>query len=444
MKGLKDAFWLGRPGAEALFEVNPSAWGPTNRALKSVSQAIDGTVTAVTMSRHRPVFTLSGNYCSDAQLSQLRSLAAMDDTPLIFQPLDFNVGPTLNGQPVPWPFSSFFECWLERVTPDSTTVLTLPSNSFLRASQLRTAAGYGPTTRIQGIWDSYPTSPALYQRTGSGTERYAVSAGAGTAYSQNFDGLAIGDLAGQVDGGQLWTKIVGGVNDTFDVTAVSPITGTRSLRMLGIGNRMYRRPFGFSATSAVFTFKAKMLDVDGWNVVFAAADIPVSAPTSSFAGSTAGVRFRGIGGGRVELAGSHDSDGTIQTTTGLVSLAGSISQVRTFQLELFDGVCTLSVDGIQIGSIQSGIKSFDRVLLGGAGYNPFDSGRVDDFIFYATNGAYNHATRQITLTTPLSDLTPRWVTYQNVAIACLMIEVPSTREGGWVDFSRYDVELRGA
>jgi len=163
-------FKLGRPGAEATFEVNPTAVDWNHAALKDQDRALDGALQSVTLSKDRPSIKISGNYITPAQFNQFKSLMIIDDTLLNFIYTDFT------GDDIP-------ETWEERVIAATTSTIIIPETSALLASKLSVDAGGATLAQMVGIWAAYAAG-----RTGTGTNLWTGHGSySDTAYTITFD-----------------------------------------------------------------------------------------------------------------------------------------------------------------------------------------------------------------------------------------------------------------
>ena len=146
-------FQLGRPNATVAFEINPDGLTWDDLKLGDVTRGADGTLNAVTVSRDRPTARLRGAYITPVFWNQLRALMMIDDTPLVFKPMDDTDTQRL-------------EMWQERCVPTSLTAIPVADNSMLRGSALQVAAGGATAITLAGVWSAYN---AAVGATGGGT-----------------------------------------------------------------------------------------------------------------------------------------------------------------------------------------------------------------------------------------------------------------------------------
>lgn len=419
-------FKLGRPAVEGTFEINPSAMTFDERKLVDVGRAIDGSLTAVALSRSRPVFPINGNYITPAMLNQLRSLAMIDDTFLVFEPqADFDLDASAPAVPNNFGTSPFgspqvFETWQERVVPDSLTQLTLPPDSWTRGDQLRAAFPGLPMIRIVSVADTYRANSGFsFPRVGT-TERYDI-AGV-NSYVQSFDALALGNLNGVVDNAIAWAKIVGGGGDTIFVNAVAPIAGPQDLLITGVP--IYRRTFGFNVASFRYTY-AFLQGAEASVAFGSGADI------AAFTSAPLWVR---VFGGFIQIKSNGSPTQTIAYALPGVS--------HSLTVEFFNGAVVIYLDGVFFARTRCSTYTFDRLFIGA--FSGLGGGHLDSFSEQNTNGSFNHATSVITFETALPNLNARFVTFQATGLAAHLKGVPGRTEGGMVDVWRYDLEIEGA
>lgn len=426
-------FKLGRPGAESLFEINPGAvqWDMT--PLKDIAPGGDGTMNATGSSRDRPRVRITGNYITPLMANKLRSIAMIDDTPLVFEAVN------TTGAMV-------FESLQERIVPTSTTSIVIPPNSYTRGSQLRAAAGGATMLTPVGIWRTFTAD----SREGGGVNYFNSP----TTYSEFFDSLATADLNGQVSGGTAWAKIAGLGTWSIDVTPTVPISGTKSARAnfasgTSGSSPRYRRVTTFPATYAL-SWKMRLLGTAGF-ADGASMELGAWAGDAFTTGNTSW-RFQlmaTVGSPPFRWNIFTDSSLSVPVATGALA---SPATPFDFTVSRAGTTLTFRISGAVVHTATQ-VNAPDRMILGASpstltGVPVFGlAGAWDDLILSSGSGggSYAPSTGILTPGTALPDLSPVYVTYQSTGIAALLSGVPTRAEGGWVDFWRYpDVEIIGA
>lgn len=418
-------FKLGRPGAEALFEINPSALQWNMQPLADRARGGDGTLNKTTSSRDRPNVRLTGNYVTADLANKLRSIAMIDDTPLVFEVTDGAAGMYLGS-------------WQERIIPTSTTAVVIPANSYTRGAALRAAAGGSALLTPTGIWRSYVAD----SQSGGGINYFSLA----TTFSEFFDSLVNGDLDGQ-GAGTPWVKISGLATWRIDVSATDPISGTKSARANFISGTSgaeprYRRLTTFPADYSM-AWKMRMHPITAFGTMELQA-----MNADSFLAANTSWRFRlaSVGASPVFRWQIYNH------TSSVVPVAeGAIASAPTspydFLVSRSGTTLTLSFAGQVVHSFTQSVAP-DRLVMHATGATPAGlHGAWDDFLLSggASGGSYNAATSTIVPGTALPDLSPVFVTYQATGIAADLVGVPMRADAGWVDFWRYpDVEIMGA
>lgn len=408
---------LGRPGAEQTFDTNAAVLEWTPRRVADFRRGLDGSGIDLTASRNRPTFHLSGNFVTPAMRKTLESLIMVDDTPLIFRPFD------LTG-------ALMWESIQEWVYPMSLTQLRIPPNSYLEAARVLAGVGAPTTVQMVGVWQTY----APDSESGSGTNYlYPV------IYTEGFEGMILGDIVGQ----DSWVLLGGDPWIRMNVENADVIAGTKSLRWENptlvnpTQGYQIRRiiPAWLTSPSYVFRMKIRANTITSATNVYAVYnDLLQGMFRLSFLTATSGqfaVTFY-VGGGPI---GSQ------------LGLPGG-STVHDVIVTVSPGAVTATVDGLPLGTWAGGQVAVDRLVIastcGGGGYGPFASGHTfDEFSIVGTPGAYDLATRILTLGASLPVIAPCFVSYKASAAAVRAALIPLTVQGGWLDTSKYDLDGEG-
>lgn len=415
----RSQFKLGRPNLESLFEINPSTLDWTMQRLADETRGLDGSLNVVTVSRDRPEIRMEGNYVTDRMVNMLRSLAMIDDTPLVFEPSE-NILAAAPG----------FEVWQERITPVSTTAIRIPRNSYTRGSLLRVAGGGSSMLTPVGIWTGY----AADSRSGAGTN-YWTSV---TMYVETCEALTVADLNGQ-GSGTAWVKISGGASHAIVVSATSPLAGLKSMRSSSAGTgpvgARYRRLLTFPGGDYVVSWKMRLDPARNAGVSFSADNADgFTNPTNSW-------YFSIVKDG--SLAKSSVGIGsTVLNQTFLPS------QTATYlcQVSRISGTLSFSIDATALASSAETVTP-DRIQIftGGVLASGEASGWDDLTLAGTGTGSYNALTETITPGTALPSLAPVYVTYASSGLAVRLKTIPAHSEAGWIDFWRTaGLELLGA
>lgn len=407
-------FKLGRPNQEALFEINPSAMTFDERKLVDTGRAIDGSLTAVTQSRFRPVFPINGNYVSPAFLNQLRSLVGIDDTFLVFEPLD------LTGNQI-------FENMTERVIPSDLTHVPIPDNSYLRGSALRVAAGGASTITPIGLWSA---PGAAGGATGQGPNLLLGGTGA-PIFSTGFEAPTYTVPANPLAGQDLWTNVVAPA--TTAITVAGPLTGLQSVKSFAAAGTSPtdQRLFPLTAQpwQAQIQFQLSMAGA-GANATWVIAPAPFPGGVSVSV--------------NLDIAGVL----TLGNSTGPMVVIPAFVQVAPylFTVQVTGGVATVFYNGAVVGSFAVALTSARAALLQATSAVGTTNALWDQLNIQTLGVAstYDDANRQLILANALPNLNPLFVTYQATAIAAHLKGVPGRTEGGMVDVWRYDLEIEGA
>lgn len=407
-------FKLGRPNQEALFEVNPSAMTFDERKLVDVGRAVDGSLTAVTLSRSRPVFPINGNYISPAFLNQLRALAMIDDTFLVFEPID------LTGNQI-------FENYTERVIPSAVLTVPIPDNSALRGSALRVAAGGASTVALVGLWDL----PGLTGgRIGQGPNLLLGGTGA-PIFSTGFEAPTYTVPANPLAGQDLWSNVVAPL--TTLVSIAGPLTGLQSAKSFAAAGTSPADQRTFAPVAQPYQVEMQM------QLTMAAA-----GGTSSF--SLTPTVFPAV---TVKVLLDIGGTLTISNAGVPVLVAPGFVQVAPFlwRIQVIAGVGTVFYNGLPLVSFAMATTTTAGVVIQATSAVGTTNALWDQFKIQAMDvsaSTYDDANRKVLLANALPNLNPRFLTYAFTALAVHLKGVPGRTEGGMVDVWRYDLEIEGA
>lgn len=389
-------FKIGRPALEHLFEVNPASADFDHQRIDDSGRGLTGRLLVVTTSRDRPSIRLTGNYLPPRMLNMLRHLPRIDDTPLVFEPID-STG------------NQVFEVWQDKLTPLTTTTLRLAEDSYQRAAELRANAGGATVLAPAGVWRQY-----LANSSEGGGTNYWFSA---STYSDDFDARVLGDLAGQ----DSWVDLIGG--GLLVVSNLLPIAGTKSVRInhpAGPGVAVYRRLLTFPGGDYSFRFKMRW-DGGSQMLTRASSSDSIMASTNSWE----------------VLANGSLGQLNISVKVGSVSPAiivpiSGLNTPHSFEVRRVAGILSFNVDEVQIYSAAETVAP-NRIMMAAGNVGGPELGSAWDDLALSTTGTgtYNAITNLLTLGTPLPDLSPVYCTFRATAFACEVSRIPARTEGGW-------------
>jgi len=150
-------FYLGRPGYELTFDINPRQFEIRSTQIAARKRTISGHLKKWVYRTSFPTLTLQSEYFTFSEYCRMQSLLAVTDTMLSFK--------VRNGD---------LQTSLEICYPDSATALPIRENSAVLLSAALVAAGAAGSVSIDGIYDN----PA-----GTGTNYYTGGSYADATYT---------------------------------------------------------------------------------------------------------------------------------------------------------------------------------------------------------------------------------------------------------------------
>jgi len=418
-------FKLGRPGAEASFEINPAGYDNNDLRIADHSRAVDGSFISIEASHNRPTLRLSGNYITADFWNALRGLLIIGDTFLIFEPHD------LTG-------TQWYGSRQDRVVPTLTTSVTLPSDSYTRGAQLRAAAVAAPTLFVQGVWRTYQPGES-----GAGTNYFL-----GTyTYSQNFNALLDADLNAQ--DGYVGLVYVGGSQDIRVVTDAT-IEGTKCLQVraggaAGANYCIYCRQTTTLYDAYTVSWRGRIVPTGFSSITNVSANSAIGTSMTGIPAITAGAPWT------VEQLEVGNTEYAQLFLGATLVLTYQMNPVSTFTNHLYEIIVSGTTITFRIDSVVRYAGTLartycDKIKL--AGFSTYASSllisKQDTITVTNDRGSYDPATRILTLGTPLPDLSPVFLTFRSTALAVHMHQVPAKTQGGWINLWKYDLELEGA
>jgi len=156
MSGWFSQFWLGIPGYEYYFDVNPESVSMDEGPIAVLKRNLAGDLKKSILRSSIPIIRLNSSYLTLAQRNQFASLASIDYSFLSFQCRDD------------------FQTWSERSIPIDASHVKLQNNSATKLSALLAAGGFTPIITIQSVYN-VPTGylGSLYGQNGFGFGGYA-------------------------------------------------------------------------------------------------------------------------------------------------------------------------------------------------------------------------------------------------------------------------------
>lgn len=140
-------FKLGVPGSEITFDLNPAAMNSTEGPVSVVNENLAANLRKDIVKTFRPRATINSNYLTLAQRQQFLSLTCLPDF-LSFQTRD------------DWSF-------MERDTPDSTSEVTIRSNSITLLDKALNDVSAGVNLTITGVFTDIGMAGTNYYTGGS-------------------------------------------------------------------------------------------------------------------------------------------------------------------------------------------------------------------------------------------------------------------------------------
>lgn len=144
------SFYLGRPGYETAFDLNPATLRIENAQITAKNRVLSGHMRKWVFRTEFPTITLDGTFFTMAQKDLMESMLTISDTFLSFRVTD---GFTRTGE-INYP-------------DNSGTTVTIQENSATLLSAAMVAAGAAPTVTISGVFDNVALTGANYWTGGS-------------------------------------------------------------------------------------------------------------------------------------------------------------------------------------------------------------------------------------------------------------------------------------